>query len=427
MKKIFNKSKVSDRLHKWLTKSDKSFFEEVVKTDKKTSNYFSLLEMIFLVFISIIFGMVICYMIIYYKDPNKTNKYLSEVEYTYNNIVENYYDDVDEKTLADAAIKGMIDSLDDEYSSFMNSELSEQFNEKISGSFIGIGVNVIFEDSYYKVLSVFDDGPAAKAGIVDNDVIIKVNDTDVKNLGSSMFTELVRGKEGTTVKITVKRGDEEIEYDVIRKKINIENVHSRVISSDGAKIGYIQIDCFASNSYKQFKANLEQLEKDNINSLIIDVRDNPGGKMAQARRILDLFFDKKQVLYQLQYKKKMNKVYSSTNEKRNIPVAVLINNSSASASEILASCFKENYKKAIVVGTVSYGKGTVQAASTLSTGSGYKYTIERWLTAKGNDLNKVGVLPDYEVNLNEEFFKNPSFESDTQINEAIKKLKELSS
>ena len=164
------------------------------------------------------------------------------------------------------------------------------------------------------------------------------------------------------------------------------------------------------------------MEKQNINSLIIDVRDNPGGHLNQAKKILSLFFDKKTVLYQLQTKDNINKVYSSSKEKRTYDIAVLINSNSASASEILASCFQNNYKNSVLIGVKSYGKGTVQQEVLLSTGASMKYTVEKWLTANGTIIDGRGIVPDKEIEQKPLYYLEPSDENDVQLQKAIEVL-----
>jgi carboxyl-terminal processing protease len=238
------------------------------------------------------------------------------------------------------------------------------------------------------------------------------------------LTSLIRGKEGTNINLVIKRGDDEINLEFKREKIEITCVTTNTIEDDIAKIGYIKIDLFSAVSYKQFEKALNRLEKDGIDSLIIDVRNNPGGHLDQVSKILSLFFDKKTVLYQIQTKKKNKKVYSSTNMTRDYEVVVLTNGSSASASEVLAACFKDNYKKGLVIGLKTYGKGTVQKSQTLSSGTSFKYTTEKWLTPKGKWLNREGLVPDVVVEPSEDYLNNPIFENDNQLQVAVMKIKE---
>ena len=196
----------------------------------------------------------------------------------------------------------------------------------------------------------------------------------------------------------------------------------KIFEKDDMKIGYICIETFAANTYEQFRNVLKDLESENINSLIIDVRDNPGGHLNQAKKILSLFFDKKTVLYQLQTKDKIKKVYSSSNKKRTYDIAVLINSNSASASEILASSFQDNYKNSVLIGVKSYGKGTVQQEVLLSTGASMKYTVEKWLTAKGKTIEGSGIVPDKEIEHNPLYYLQPSDENDVQLQKAFEVL-----
>lgn len=387
--------------------------------DKAT---FSIVEVIIVIFISILFGIMIGYLINFTNNPRDSR--VEEIVNTYNDIVDEYYSDVDKDKLSDAAIKGMIESLDDPYSNYMDDDVADEFNEKIDGTFVGIGVVVMYDGEYNQVIEVYEDEPAKKAGIKVDDKIISVDDTDVKEVYGEDLVKLIRGKAGTTVKIKVLRGEEEKEFTIKREKVDIKSVENKVFEEDGKKIGYIRIDTFASNTYTQFNKTLKKLEKKNIDSLIIDVRSNPGGHLLQTRQILSLFFNRKTVLYQIKSKNKTTKVHSYTNTTRDYPIVVLIDGGSASASEILASCFKDNYKDATIIGTTSYGKGTVQKSQSLKSGNSIKYTTEKWLTSKGKWLNEKGVKPDVEVKLSDEYFENPTDETDNQLQEAIKKLKE---
>ena len=407
------------------TKMNKSIYSDMENDINDKSN-FTIFEVMIIIIISIIFGVVIGYIVTYSKYQVGTEAKVTEIVSTYNNIVDNYYDTVDKNALADAAVKGMISSLHDPYSNFIDAENSSAYHDSVDGSFVGIGVTIQFEESlkYNKVVEIMKDSPAQEAGIKVDDIIIAVDGKDVSGLYGDDMSKLIRGEVDTKVDITVKRGEEEKVITVVRKTVELMSVSSDLLTYDDGNIGYIRIETFAANTYSQFEKQLKKLEKKDIKSLIIDVRDNPGGHLAQTRKILSLFFDKKVVLYQIETKKKVEKVYALSNDSRDYPVAVLINRGSASASEILASCFKNNYKKAILVGLTTYGKGTVQKTQNLSTGSSIKYTTEKWLTSKGKWINNKGVKPDFEVNLNDEYFENPNHDTDNQLQEAIKKLKE---
>ena len=235
-------------------------------------------------------------------------------------------------------------------------------------------------------------------------------------MNSSEIANLISGDVGDKFKISVKRGDETKDFEVELDKIEIKSVFSEIKEVNGKKIGYININNFASNTYKQFKSVLKDVEKNNIDSLIIDVRNNTGGHLSQVKNILSVFFDKKTVLFQIQNKKKTTKYYGSGDNKKTYPVVVLVNGGSASASEVLASCFKDNYKDATLVGVTTYGKGTVQQTKSLSEGSSFKFTTEKWLTSKGDWINEKGIEPDVVVE------NDPESDVDAQLDKAIELL-----
>ena len=410
-------------------KKKNNFFKNIKKTIHKQlyddgAGSFTVIEVILIVCAAILFGGIVGYLINYSRNDTTKDSNLNEIVSTYNNIVKNYYGDIDKNKLSDEAIKGMVESLDDPYSSYMEGDNAEDFNQTIDGSFTGIGVMIQDGEEYTTVMEVYDDSPAKKVGMQVGDMITKVNGEDVLGKKGSELAKIIKGKRGTIVNITVKRNDEEKTFNIKRDIVDLISVTDKIIEYDGKNIGYIRIDSFASNTYSQFYKSLTALENKKIDSLIIDVRSNPGGHLQQTKQILSLFFDSKTVLYQIKYKGKTEKVYSYSNESRKYPVAVLIDSASASASEILASCFKENYKKVYIIGNTTYGKGTVQKTQTLSNGTTYKYTTETWLTSKGKFINDVGVSPTIEVNLTEEYVNNPGDSTDDQLKEALNRLKE---
>ena len=343
---------------------------------------------------------------------------------TYEDIKENYYEEIDEGEMLNAGIKGMIEYLGDKYSVYMDEEETEEFNEQVEGKYVGIGTEIMqLEDGSVVVSNPFEGSPAAKAGLQAGDVIIRVNDTDVTGKTSSEVSNLIKKSADSTVNITVRRDDEEKTFTIERETIEIESVDSSVFDVNDKKVGYIYISIFAANTYQQFEQALEDLEKDGIDSLVIDVRSNSGGYLDCVTEIASLFLGKGKVIYQLDTKGIVEKIYDETKTKRDYPIAVLINSSSASASEILAASLKESYG-AEVVGVNSYGKGTVQRAYQLENGATVKYTIQKWLTPDGNWINEVGVEPTLRVEMNVDYYQNPSDETDNQLQEALKKVAE---
>lgn len=408
-----------------LLKKRPGIFNEL-EIDLEGDSKFSIFEVIIVTFISIIFGIIVGYILTYTSTPIKAIKSdpnLEEIISAYNTLKNNYYDDVNEVSLADNAIKGMVSSLNDSYSSFMDNKTAESFNESVDGFFVGIGVTIMYSDGYNQIIKVDDSGPGDKAGLKVNDIILSVDGNSVKGVYGEELTSLIKGKSGSKVKIMIKRGNVTKTVTVKRGIIEIENVTSHLLEENGKKIGYINVAVFASNTFKQFRKNLSRMEKKNAEALIIDLRDNPGGHLSQTRDILSMFFDKKTVLYELQNKNKVSKIYSSSNDTRNYPIVILVNGNSASASEVMASCFNDNYKNATIVGTKTYGKCTVQQKVKLSSGTSFKYTTEKWLTSKGKTVDGVGINPDINIELDQSYYSNPTYENDLQVKKAVEILK----
>ena len=410
-------------------KSDKKLkmenFFNILNFDLDNDSKFSIFEVVIIIFISIVFGMIVGYVLTYTRSSLgsvKSNSKLSEIISTYNSIKDNYYKEIDEDTLVNAAVSGMIGSLDDNYSNYMDSSTTDSFNESVEGSFVGIGITIMYDGEYNKIIAVDDKGPSNKILKVD-DLIVKVSGKDVRGIYGDDLKKLIRGKVGTTVKIKVLRNNKYLTFSIKRTNIEIETVKSNYFDVESKRIGYLDVDVISSNTYKQFNKNLKRLENKNIDSLIIDLRDNPGGHLSQTKEILSMFFNKKTVLYQLKDKDTKKKIYSSSNETRSYPIVILVNDGSASASEIITSCFMKNYNNIKVVGITTYGKGTVQQSHQLSTGTSIKYTVQEWLTSNGKSINEKGIKPDEELLMNSEYYSNPTYNTDNQLQKAIEILK----
>ena len=391
--------------------------KKVVESKKR----FTIFEMVIVGFILLMFGVVSGCLVTMYTDTvigAKLDAKTMEFLKTYNSIKENYYDDVNEDALIDSAISGMINSLGDEHSTYMDPDSTNSFNNSVEGKYVGVGITIKYENDITTIIDIFKDSPADKDGLKVGDVIVEVNGTDVTGKDSSEIASIISGDVGKVVNFVVLRDGENVNVTTSLQEIELDSVYTEIKEENNKKIGYIQISNFASNTYKQFNSKLKDLEKQNIDSLIIDVRGNTGGHLSVVSDILDLFFEKNTVLYQIQDKKSTVRYKAKKAEKREYPVVVLTNHGSASASEILASCFKERYSDATIVGTTTYGKGTVQKTGSLSNGSSYKFTTQKWLTSKGKWINEKGVKPDLEVELGD------NLEVDDQLNAAINILKE---
>ena len=400
-----------------------SRFKKNLFGEDASKNSFSIFEVIIIILISILFGVIIGYLLSFSKSaPSsiKDSDNMSEIIDTYNDILNNYYGEVDSDELKDGAIQGMIHSLKDPYSIYMDQDTTVNFQDTVDGSFVGIGVRILYQDSYNEVIEVFENGPAEEAGLQIGDIIKKVDGEDVEGIVGADLSKKIRGEKGTKVVLTILREDEEMEITVKRDVVELKSVTSTTFDD----VGYIKIDSFATNTASQFQEELARLEKESIQGLIIDVRGNPGGHLLQTRQMLSMFFPKKTVLYQSESKNKKTKVTSNTKETRDYPVVILIDSGSASAAEVFASCFQDNYKEATIIGVTSYGKGTVQKSETYSNGSSIKYTTQKWLTSKGEWLNEKGVTPDIEVEQSDEYVEDPIYEKDSQLQAGIQKIKE---
>ena len=397
----------------------------VDKEEKKEKESYSSKELITVMLFSLGIGFLMCFgciSLITGKNYIRVNKDLSKVVDTYYAIVDNYYGDLDKEALIDNAIEGMINSVGDSFTSYSDSTTTEEFNETITGSYEGIGSSIAtYTDGKTVVIEVFADSPAEKAGLKVGDIIIKVDGKDYSDKNSNDISSYVKNSGKEKVVLTVLRDNKEIDITINLSKVEIPYVTSNTFEKNDKKVGYIGISLFAGNSYKQFEKELNKLEKDNIDSLIIDVRDNSGGYLTSVTDICSLFLEKGKVIYQLEDSSGTIKKKDTTKDKRNYDIVVLINGESASASEILASAIKESYGGK-VVGTNSYGKGTVQQTKKLLDGSMIKYTTQKWLTPDGNFINEKGVTPTEVVEMNDDYYSSPSTEKDNQLQKAIELL-----
>ena len=392
---------------------------EIVVEDKSG---FNTVEVIIIIIVSIAFGFVIGSGVSFFRDEYQgieISASLQEFISVYHNIIDTYYEDLDEQKLVDAAINGMLSSLDDPYSTYMDEENSDAFSESVDGSYTGIGITLLLnDDGEFVVLDVLEDSPAEKEDIQVGDIVVEIDGESLEGLSMGEVTSKIKDN-SNSVHLTLRRGEEELNKKITPDTVDLVSVTSDVYALNNGNAGYISINNFAANTYKQFKKELKKIEKKNIKSLIIDVRSNPGGHVQQTRDILELFIEKGKVLYQVQFKDDITKIKDETKSSRNYPIVVLVNSSSASAAEILAAGFQDSYKNTTIVGEVTYGKGTVQTAYTLSDGTSIKYTTEKWLTPKGKWIDGEGITPDKNVSLTSDFWNNPTPENDLQLQKAL--------
>ena len=337
-------------------------------------------------------------------------------------VNKDYVDEVDQNAVMDAAINGVLQSLDP-YSSYMSPQMLSEMQTETSGKFGGLGIEVGMEAGVVKVISPIDNSPASKVGIKAGDYIVKINDTQVQGKSLTEAVELMRGPVGTDIEITVRRVGEKkaIVFNITREIIKITSVRSKIIDGD---IGYIRLTSFNENSSDQFKEKIKDLKKNkDINSYILDLRNNPGGLLSQAIKITDFFLDNGEIVSTKGRKKtESRKWYANKGDViEGRTLVVLINYGSASASEIVAGALKD-HKRAILVGENSYGKGSVQSIIPLKNNGAIRLTISKYYLPSGKSISEIGVSPDIKVEEESENFKMNS-ENDNQLNFALKLLK----
>ena len=313
-------------------------------------------------------------------------------------LIKTYYvDDVDNDLLEQGAKAGMLAALGDRNTYYISPEVGlDQYNSEVTGEYGGIGILVAFdqEEELVSLVNVFPDTPAARCGMQQGDLIIAVNGEDVHGMAMDAVVSKTRGSIGEPVQITVKRGEEQIDFEMKREKINSVSVTGKVMDDN---IGYVSINSFDMDTDEELRTTIEGLGS--VDGLVIDLRNNPGGIMQVAVNAIDLFLDPGSTIVTAKYKHDNVQEFKDENEKVfSMPITVLVNENSASASEIFAAAIQDNGRGKIV-GVNSYGKGTIQRTFKLPNNSGANITIGRFYSPNGNEINKVGVKPDVNVEL----------------------------
>lgn len=383
-----------------------------------------LIYILIIVFVSCFVGMMagagVLYTIEYHKIKNEKVSSVDEINEVYNKIVEEYYDTVDKDRLIQGAVSGMLSVLDT-HTSYMNKSDTQSFTNKMNGEYYGIGIEALtITGEGILVVNVLNNSPSERSGLLSGDIITSLNGESLKDKTASYFTSVIADSDDE-LKLVVDRNGRDLDFSVKPEKVTINSVTSDIIQIDNKKIGYINISVFALNTASQFSTELSKLEANGIESLIIDVRNNSGGYLSSVTTMLELFMPKGYVLYKTESKEETLVRKDDTDDSRNYKVNILVNGSSASASEILASCFKDNMNSNII-GTRTYGKGTVQETVNLSNGSMAKITTKKWLTPNGDWINEIGVKPTIEVDLDDEYTANPIRDNDNQLQAAINDL-----
>lgn len=369
--------------------------------DIKKSAEFNLVEVIVIILITGIVVSVTSGLLVFknydklFNVGSDTSSEFSEFKKAYDHIVNSYVKEVDREKLINAAIDGMYSYLNDEYSIYMDKNTTESLEQRLDGEYTGVGIEIITNKDDGKIIinKVFSNSPASEAGLKVGDQLIALDGILLEGKENTYVSDTIKNSKNDTFRVKYLRNNKEYEITLKRKNVTIDSV----VSEEYGNVGYIQIQTFSATTSKQVKNKINDFGS-NIDSIVIDLRNNTGGYLSSAYEIADYFIAKGKPIYQL--KNKNNKI-TKYNAKSGIlkpfkGVSVLINGFSASASEVLTLALKES-ANATIIGVKSYGKGTVQEKDILSSGAMVKYTTAYWLSPNGNSINNVGIKPDIEV------------------------------
>ena len=350
------------------------------------------------------------------------NKVTDKEEEIYNTIDDYYLNGIDNDKMKDGIYKGMVDSLGDPYTVYYNSEEYKQFTSSSSGTYSGIGVAVSqnVTTGAITIVKTFKKGSGEKEGMKPGDVIYKVEGKKIEGLELSKVVSMIKGEEGTFVKVTVLRDGKEIEFNLKRKKLEVDTVNYRMEDRSGKKIGYISVSEFDEVTASQFKSAISELSKEGMEGLVIDLRDNPGGLLDVTCEMLDRMIKKGLLVYTVdKYGKRVDED-ATDSDSFDKPVAILVNGNSASASEVFSGAMKD-YKAATLVGTKTFGKGIVQSIVPFGDGTAMKVTVSKYYTPNGVNIHGTGIEPDVVVELSKDATKNGKYErkNDNQLDKAL--------
>ena len=331
-------------------------------------------------------------------ESSNDNQLTKSIKYIKTILDKYYLNDIDEDKVDEGALKGYVAALGDPYTEYIPKDEMEDYKSNLMGNYVGVGIYMAqnTKDNTIVVLSPIKYSPAEEAGILPGDIIKKINGVEYKGEDMTAASNSIKGEEGTTVTLEIQRGQEIKTFEITRKKITTNPVVSEKLDNN---IGYLEVTSFDEDTAENFKAKYEELKSQGITSLIIDLRNNGGGLVEQALKIADYIVPKGKDLLVTVDKDKKEKVEKSEEDVLiDMPIVVLVNENSASSSEILAGALKD-LNEATIVGTTTYGKGIVQSVIPLSDGSAVKITVAKYFTPNGTDIHKKGIEPDYEVEL----------------------------
>ena len=307
------------------------------------------------------------------------------------------------KTEAYDAVREMLEKLGDPYTRFMNPEEFKNMQIDTSGELTGVGIQIAKDEESDRliVIAPIEDTPAFEAGILAKDIIVKINDVDTKGMDVNDAVSLIRGKPGSSVSLTIKRSQGEVDYKIVRAKIKIHPVRSSLKDTNIGKVGYIRLTQFSAQASREMRESIEDLEKQQVAGYVLDLRSNPGGLLYASIDIARMWLKEGAIVSTVDRSGENERKFANNNALTDKPLVILIDGGSASASEILSGALQDN-QRAVLVGTQTFGKGLVQSVRSLGDGSGLAVTIAKYLTPSGRDINKEGIPPDYIVELEEE-------------------------
>lgn len=376
---------------------------------------------------------VITATITYFVTVNITiNQYLNKANSEYmkakmslvkTKLEKTYIRDLNEDDMIEGAISGYVSGVGDKYTQYLTKDDMQKLMEATTGNYVGIGVYMVTstDANAVVIVGVMEDSPAEKAGIKDGDIIVKVDDESYIGKKSEDVSNAIKGQEGTNVKVTVMRESQELEFNITRKSIKVKTVASQMLDNN---IGYIKIASFDVGTANEFRDNYNKLKENNPKALILDLRNNGGGVVAEALSIADTMVEKGKVLLITTDKDGKEKVDKASQKPIiDVPVVILVNENTASASEILSGTLRDDcgYK---IIGTNTYGKGVIQSIFTFKDGTGVKVTTNEYFSPNHNVINDVGIKPDIEIELDAEWkgYSTIPFENDKQLQKAIEEL-----
>lgn len=354
----------------------------------------------------------------------QTNSIMNKIK-VLESIINTYYlGDVTNEALADGIYKGLLASLEDPYSCYYTAKEYAQLMESSNGIYCGIGATVSqdVKTGVMTIVKPFLDGPAYSAGVLPNDIIYKVNGEDVTSKDLSEVVSRMKGEEGTEVVLTVVRDGEELDFTIQRGRIEVPTVEYKMLDN---QIGYISVAEFDKVTATQYRKAIETLESQGMKGLVVDLRNNPGGRLETVVDMLDRMLPKGLIVYQEDKNGKRDEETSSDKEQFTKPLSVIINGNSASASEIFAGAIQD-YGIGTIVGTTSFGKGIVQSIIPLKDGTAVKVTVSKYFTPNGRNIHGTGIEPDVEVELDAEIARKVviDYEEDTQLQKAVEVIQE---